>query len=54
MVTDDEPTDGRSFQQFVRAVEEASRDGWNTELGEGDGDGGTVERMDSVEEVRDD
>lgn len=52
LVTDERPSDGRSLEQFVRAVEQASSEGWNTDLGDGDGDGGAVEGMDSVEEVR--
>lgn len=52
LVSDDDPTDGRSFEQFVRSVERAAEEGWKPEEDPGAAGGGAAP-MGSVEEVRD-
>lgn len=53
LVSDDEPTDGRSFEQFVRAVEQARAEGWHTDEVLGAEVDGKLGRMESVRETRD-
>ena len=50
MVSDDDPTDGRSFEQFVRSVEQASADGWKPE--EALRSVANTQPMESVDETR--
>ncbi len=53
LVSDEEPTDGRSLEQFVRSVEQARQEGWNTEQILGIEMDASLGPMDEVRETRD-
>ena len=53
LLSDDEPTDGRSLEQFVRSVEQAKKEGWKPDDEHGAATDGNPGPMSSVEEVLD-
>ncbi len=53
LVSDEEPTDGRSLEQFVRSVERARKEGWNTEDILGTEIDANLGPMESIRETRD-
>ena len=52
LLSDDEPTDGRSLEQFVRSVERAKAEGWNADENREIAADGNAGPMSSVEEIR--
>lgn len=52
LVSDDEPTDGRSLEQFVRSVERAREEGWRTDEISAAKIDGNLGPMSTVDETR--